>query len=209
MTAKSAKRIGFLIAACATACLVVSIVVAAVWPLRQAAYDGHLVSYWFKQLPVIYGDPSAGKRMIYPDRGRGQETIVYAAGYRITPTAPATGMTNYPGALAAIRAIGTNGLPYLFHKLQGRPSPRLIRLIQRYAGTWPVIQTLFPPQDQAKEQGQAVAGLLVLCPLPPDAEQKLRSLSIDFRGSCWYQADYVLKANRDPAMVRDALSAYR
>ena len=54
-----------------------------------------------------------------------------------------------------------------------------------------------------------MAGLLVLCPLPPDAEQKLRSLSLDFRGSCWYQAYYVLKANKDPAMVRDALSAYK
>ena len=134
---------------------------------------------------------------------------MYSAKYYATPAVPTTGITDYPGALAAIRAIGTNGLPFLVRKLQGRPPPRLIWLMQRYAGTWPGIRRIFPPQDPAKEQGQAVAGLLVLCPLPPDAEQKLRSLSVDFRSSCWYQAYYVVKANKDPGMVRDALSAYK
>ena len=210
MTGKSAKHVGFLAAAWATAALAVAIILAAMWPARQPAFAGRPVSYWFGRLPVIYGDPSAGKRMIYPDRGSGQETITYAyAGYRVAPTVPATGVADYPGALAAIRAMGTNGLPFLLHKLEGRPPSRVTRLIQRYAGSWPVIRTLFRPQDRVKEQGQAVAGLLVLCPLPSDAQLKLRSLSVDFRGSCWYQAGYVLKANRDPPMVRDALSAYR
>jgi hypothetical protein len=208
MRAKSAKHIGFLIAA-ATACLAVSILVAACWLLRQPRFDGRPVSYWFKQLPVIYGDPSAGKPMIYPERGTGRETIVYSMKYYATPAVPTPGVTDYPGALAAIRAIGPNGLPFLVRKLEGRPPPRLIKLMQRYAGTWPIIGTILPPQDLAKEQGQAVAGLLALCPLPPDAEQKLRNLSLDFRSSCWYQAFYVVKANKDPAMVRDALSPYK
>jgi hypothetical protein len=165
-----------------TLCLAVSILLTAFWLLRQPAYDGRPVSYWFKQLPVIYP---------------------------ITPAPRATGIADYPRALAAIRAIGTNSLPFLISKLQARPPPRLIRLIRSYAGSWPVIRTLFPPQDQAKERGQAVAGLLLLCPLPPEAEQKLRILSVDFRGPCWFQAYYVLKANKDPAMVRDELSPYK
>ena len=173
--------------AAATACLAVSILVTACRLLRQPSYNGRPVSYWFKQLPAIYGDPSAGKPMIYPERGAGHEAIVYSMKYYATPAVPATGITDYPGALAAVRAIGTNGLPFLVRKLQGRPPPRLIRLMQRYAGTWPIIGTILPPQDLAKEQGQAVAGLLALCPLPPDAVQKLRNMSVEFSGSCWYQ----------------------
>ena len=149
--------------------------------------------------------------MIYGERGAVTVSYAYPMSRTLTPAVPAAGATgkpDYPGALAAIRTIGTNALPCLIRKLQARPPPRVIRLIQRYAGSWPVIRTIFPPRDQAKEQGQAVAGLLVLCPLPPEAEQKLRILSVDFRGPCWYQAYYVLKANKDPAMVRDALRGY-
>jgi hypothetical protein len=192
MTGKLAKPGGFLMAAWVTLCLAVSILLAALWLLRQPAYDGRPVSYWFKQLPVIYH--------ITPTPNTPAPT---------TPAPRATGIADYPGALAAIRAIGTNSLPLLISKLQARAPPRLIRLIRSYAGNWPVIRTLFPPQDQANEQWQAVAGLLVLCPLPPQAEQKLRILSVDLRGPCWFQAYYVLKANNDPAMVRDILSPYK
>jgi hypothetical protein len=104
--------------------------------------------------------------------------------------------------------MGTNGLPFLISKLQGRPPPRLIKLIQRYAGDWPVIRTLVPVRNAGREQGQALAGLLVLCPLPPDAETKVRALALDFYGSSWFAAGYVLKANRDPRIAQQALKPY-
>jgi hypothetical protein len=63
--------------------------------------------------------------------------------------------------------------------------------------------------QESEERAQAVAGLLVLCPLPPDAQQKVRILALDFDGPAWFQAGYVLKANRNPAIVRDALSTYK
>ena len=146
--------------------------------------------------------------MIYGDPGAGTVAYKYSLSLPITPPVPGTGIADFRGALAAIRSIGTNGLPFLIRKLQARPPPRLIRLIQRYAGNWPVIRSLFPPRDQAKEQGQAVAGLLVLCPLPPDVERKLRAMSLDFYSNYWYQAFYVLKAQKDPRVIREALSAY-
>jgi hypothetical protein len=33
--------------------------------------------------------------------------------------------------------------------------------------------------QESEERAQAVAGLLVLCPLPPDAEQKVRILALE------------------------------
>ena len=105
--------------------------------------------------------------------------------------------------------MGTNSLPFLIRKLQGRPPPRPVRLIQRYAGGWPVIRTLWPPPDGLKEREQAVAGLLVLCPVPDEAERKLRAMSLDFNSNYWYAAQYVLKAQKDPRVIRDALSAYK
>jgi hypothetical protein len=191
MTAKSAKHLGILVAPWVADCLVVSITASALWMSSEPGYNGRSLSYWFQRLPVLSGsDINAG----------------YVTTY--SPVSSA-GLGDCRAALAAIRAIGTNSLPFLIRKLRGRPPPRLTKLIQRHAGNWPVIRTVFPARDLAKEQGQAVAGLLVLCPLPAQAEERGRVLALDFYGPAWYRAGYVLKANKDPAIARYALSPYK
>jgi len=62
--------------------------------------------------------------------------------------------------------------------------------------------------QQEAERAKAVTGLLALYPLPPDAVQKLRTLSLDFKGPAWALAGEVLAANEDPKLVREALSPY-
>jgi hypothetical protein len=198
MTSGRAKHLAFLTAAWVWAIAAVSVLVAAFWPSKPA-YSGHPLSYWFKRLPVLSSDYS------------GNSAVSYSLKVSAVPS-PST--ADCSTALTAIRNIGTNGLPFLLRKLDRRPPPpRLIRLLYRYTANWPIIwRTFTPPRtpsQESQERGQAVAGLLVLCPLPPDAEQKVRALALEFDGPTWYQAGYVLKANKDPRIVRDALSAYQ
>lgn len=147
MSAKSGKHLGLLIGSWAAAVVVTCVLVAALWMLREPTYSGRSLSYWFQRLPVLPGKEGA-------------------VGF--VPTVSGPSVAENRAALAAIRAIGTNGLPFLISKLQGRPPPRLITLIQRYAGDWPVISTFLPVRDVRREQGQALAGLLTLCPLPTE-----------------------------------------
>jgi len=186
----SAKRLCFRLAPWVLVCLALFVLVAAFWPSGQPSYDGQPLSYWFRRLPLVTGEPNVGYK------------VSYASG-------PPPGLADSRAALAAVQAMGTNSLPFLIRKLQGRPPPRPVRLIQRYAGGWPVIRTLWPPPDGLKEREQAVAGLLVLCPVPDEAERKLRAMSLDFNSNYWYAAQYVLKAQKDPRVIRDALSAYK
>lgn len=164
------------------------VMMAALWTFKEPTYGGRPLSYWFRRLPV------------HP----GMEDVV---GF-VPPVSRPSVAENRAG-LAAIRAIGTNGLPFLISKLQGRPPPRLITLIQRYAGDWPVISTFLPVRDVRREQGQALAGLLTLCPLPPDAEKRVRLMALNFNGLSWFQAGYLLKANKDPQFARQALKPFQ
>ena len=187
MSAKSGKHLGLLIGSWAAAVVLLCVVVAASWMSREPRYSGRSLSYWFQRLPVL----SASESVVGVFRAPSSSSLA-----------------ENRAALAAIRAIGTNGLPFLVSKLQGRPPPRLISLIQRYAGDWPVISTLLPVRNVPREQGQALAGLLMLCPLPADAEKRVRVMALNFKGHSWFSAGYVLKANRDPRVVRQALKPY-
>ena len=197
MTGKRAKHLAFLTTAWVLAVAALSILVAAFWPSGQPGYGGQPLSYWFKRLPELSGNLDV--------------KVTYSLKF---PAVPSGGNSECGAALTAIRNIGTNGLPFLIRKLgRSPPTPRLIRLLHRYAANWPIIWRVFTkprtPVQESEERAQAVAGLLVLCPLPPDAEQKVRILALDFDGPAWFQAGYVLKANRNPAIVRDALSTYK
>jgi hypothetical protein len=185
----------------------------ALWPARLPSYNGESLTFWFERLPQVhnirtfagYPDAPLSAHVTYAQ----PRTTAVTVGYRVAlPTTTTTGSSqDYPAALKAIPAMGTNALPFLIRKLERRPpSPRLAP-IRRTAAKWSVTAELFP--DVEGERAQAVAGLLVLCPLPPDAQQKLRALSLDFDGPAWAQAGDLLKANQDPSLARRTLSPYR
>jgi hypothetical protein len=125
-----------------------------------------------------------------------------------TSTLPGTSNSaqDYRTALKAVRVIGTNALPFLIRKLEQRPPSQSLAKLRYYAAKWPALGALFPSTDA--QRAQAVTGLLVLCPLPPHTLQELRALSLDFDGPAWSQAGDLLKANKDPRLVQDALSPY-
>jgi hypothetical protein len=60
-----------------------------------------------------------------------------------------------------------------------------------------------------KDHGRALAGLLVLCPLPPDAERVVHDLSLDFKAPTWQLAYIILQAQKDPQIVEQNLSTHQ
>jgi hypothetical protein len=193
MTAKVSKRLGLLV----VACLAVAALVAALWPPRSPVYAGQPLPFWFKRLPMLsVPDPSA--------------RITYQFDLYGVPGAPVRDITKSREALAALRAMGTNALPFLIRKLE-QPSARsrFAKLAQRYGGKLPLVQRYFPSDLQRHvEQQQSVAGLLALCPLPPDTVLRLRTLSLDFKGGAWGLAGDVLRADNNTNVLREALRPY-
>lgn len=200
MTAKLAKRLWVL----AAACLLLGTLASVHWHKRLPSYNGESLDFWFALLPEVHqvrpiiseGYPQPTARLRYDGEGL-----------------RSTGSNrDCAAALKAIRYTGTNALPFLFHKLERKvPSSYLTpALIRRAALRWSVAARLFPDiaAERAAERAQAVAALLALCPLPPDAVQRLRTLSLDFRGPAWSQAGDLLKANEDPRLVVNTLSPY-
>lgn len=186
MTAHSGKHLGVRLAAFGAVCVVVSILVAAFWPPREPAYNGHSLSYWFQRLPVLSGQPNVGFAGIYePPQG--------------------AALAECRTALKAIKAMGTNTLPYLNRRLQAPAPSWPIGLLYHHAGNWPVVGNVLARRDPLKQHGRALAGLLVLCPLPPDAERKVRDLSLDFKAPTWRLALVIVKAQNDPRIAEDNL----
>jgi hypothetical protein len=219
MTSRPANPLGLLVVAIVSACLGLAVLVAALWPAKQPTYNGRSISFWFKRLPEIHGlrsfavDPEAApsSKLSYAQPST-STTVSYGfplnRSLSATSTSPGTSNSapDYRTALKAIRVMGTNALPFLIRKLERRPPSRSLQKLRYYAAKWPAIGALFCSADT--ERAQAVTGLLVLCPLPPDALQKICTLSLDFYGPAWSQAGDLLKANKDPRLVRDALSSY-
>jgi len=185
MTSHSVKRVGLALATCLALCFLVGVL----WPSRQPAYNGHSLSYWFHRLPVLSGRPDVGFGGIF------------------TPPQGAT-LAEGRTALKAMKAMGTNALPYLISKLQAPGPSQPVRLLYHYAGRWPLVGKVMARRDPLKDHGRALAGLLALCPLPPDAERKLRDVSLDFRAPASGLATVVVKAQSDPRVVQDNLRAY-
>jgi hypothetical protein len=109
---------------------------------------------------------------------------------------PGAGGKDCRVASAAIRKLGTNFIPFLIEKLAQQ---------KKESAT----MTSADIAREREERSQAVAGLLALCPLPPEAAAKLRTLSLDFDRSAWYEAGFLLKANNDPRLVKDTLGAFK
>jgi hypothetical protein len=207
-------RIASIIAA---ACVVVIALVSGVRPSNLQSYNGEPLTFWFKRLPEVHvirtfaADPQASLSFKLSYDLPSASTTVSSGGRVMLPaTSISPGTSNsaqdYRTSLKAIRVMGTNALPFLIRKFEQRPPSRAMAKLRYYAAKWHAVGALFPSTDA--ERAQAVTGLLVLCPLPPDTLQKLRTLSLDFAGPAWSQAGDLLKASEDPRLVRNALSPY-
>jgi hypothetical protein len=132
---------------------------------REPSYGGHRLSYWFHELPITeellgempgvayYRIDQLGSRF----RVQREEAMV---------------------SIAAIQAIGTNGLPFLLRKLVNCPSPLLGYL--RNCALKYGIKLPFPSDPPLLERKQAATALLALSPLPSrtvDQLQKVRRAS--------------------------------
>jgi hypothetical protein len=197
VTTKVSKRVGLLVAAC----LLSAALWAARWSSRIPSYGGQPLSFWLNQLPIVSVEGPSGSTL-------SRVNVVYSNPFFGGASGAGTSRAeDHRKALTAIRAIGTNGFAFLIQKLEQRPPrSRFSKLAQRYAANLSLTQKFFPSAQQVeKERRQAVTGLLALCPLPPDAVERLRALSLDFQGPAWSLAGDVLRANENPRVLRDAL----
>jgi hypothetical protein len=194
MTRRTLKRLGLL----AAVCLLVGVLAALLLRPGLPSYNGQSLAFWFKNLPNV-SVPAPETLVTYK---------LSVFGGPLGPPEP--GEKNAREALVAIRAMGTNALPFLISKLKRPdPHPAFDNLVRSYSGKLPVIQRLLPTTHQVfVERQQAVTGLVALCPLPSDTVLELRKLSLDFQGPNWSLAGDILRANDNPRLCDAALRSY-
>jgi hypothetical protein len=95
-------------------------------------------------------------------------------------------------SLAAIRGLGTNGLPFIMRKLGRREMP-VTKWIQTGASKCGVKRALFPNPEV--ERAQAVTALAALRPLPSEFIVQLRNLSKQGTNRIALSAAYALRAD--------------
>ena len=168
---------------------VVAVAVGLCLTIKQPAYDGHPMSYWFNELPatIIRGGSvlsseliDAGGRKYGAQREKANDSV------------------------AAIQGIGAKGLPFIIWKL-GRREPLLAKWLQACFSKVGVKRSLFPNPEI--ERAQAVTALLALDSLPPEATRQLRELSSNAASSIAQSAAYVLAANTN-ASLRNIIGRY-
>jgi hypothetical protein len=193
MKLRTYKRVGFLAPAFLLVCVLAALLLRSGLP----KYNGQSLMFWFKNLPnsTIPASGAVTYRIAVFGGPLGQKGPSEADAHE---------------ALVAIRAMGTNALPFLIHKLKQRgPRPAFDPVVRSYSRKLPVIQNLLPTDHETfVEQQQAVTGLLALCPLPPDTVNELRKLSLDFQSPGWSLAGDILRANDDPGLRDIALNSY-
>jgi hypothetical protein len=168
------KRLGLLAGLCLGA---VALVVSLFIHFEQPACGNHPISYWFKELPPtsVWAGSVTCAGMV---EARGRK-------YGIQSERP-------DASLAAIRAIGAKGLPFLLRKLNQQQTP-VMRWTEWCASKCGIKRSIFP--DPEFERMQAVTALLALGSLPPEATRELRSLSSRGTNSIARSAGFVLGAN--------------
>lgn len=185
-------------------------------------YDGQPLNYWLTKLPSVtvpYSGYSPGSisatywltnlpNATVPVRGTSTSYKSSMFDRRIGPAEPSE--ENSRKALAAIRAMGTNALPFLMNRLQrGNPPLAFDDLVRRYSGKLPIIRRVLPTRYQVfVEQRQAFTGLVALCPLPPNTVVQLRKMNINFQDPNWPLAGDILRAHDNPELRDEALDSY-
>jgi hypothetical protein len=174
MPTKHIKRVGLLTGACLAIAVLVSVLC---FGSKPPLYSGHPLGYWFNELPMTFvsaGTVGSAEQMDEGGRKYGSQREKHGV------------------SLAAIRNIGTQGLPYLIRKLERRETP-IEHWAQTCAFKCGAKRLLFPNREV--QRAQAVTALLALSPLPPDAISKLRFLSKNSTNSVGLSAAYLLRAS--------------
>jgi hypothetical protein len=174
MLRKHIKRVGLLTGACLAIAVLASALCSDSKPLL---YSGHPLGYWFNELPMTFVSAGTVNSV--------EQMDAFGSKYGSQRERPGV-------SVAAIRNIGTQGLPFLIRKLERRETP-IERWAQTCAFKCGVKRLLFPNREV--QRAQAVTALLALSPLPPDAISKLRVLSKNNTNSVGLSAAYLLRAS--------------
>ena len=177
-------------------CLGLGVLAAVLFSRRLPYYRGQSLEFWFHNLPSVT-IPAPGATRIY-------KNAVFPATWPQEPSEK-----NAREALQAVRAVGTNALPFLMRKLKGRdPRAAFGGTLGSHLKKLPDIPWLLPaPQRVSVERQQAVTGLLALCPLPPDAVRKLRKITDDLRNPNCATGYDILRANDNPKLRDEVLNS--
>lgn len=138
----------------------IAILAAFVWtlsPHSQPEHEGKPISYWFDRLPVMFPDPKTPQVLSFKDPKEIQ-------------------------ALLAIRAMGTNALPFILREFEQNldPFPLNSPTLKNSAQKVPLINNylLTNAHTRVHRRLQAGAALLVMSPLPSEARAELARFSL-------------------------------
>ena len=143
----------------------------------RAAYQGRGIEEWFKELPLTVIPP--------PGTWFGDERARFKSYGQSYGSASPTSTS----AAQALAAMGTNALPYLLEKLQGRDSgtERVLTRAARETGV-----RKLPFRDAELERLQAVSGLIELKTLTPEAWRVITGLTNSAQTNVAVAARYIL-----------------
>src|ERR1700743_930813 len=121
----------------AAMCLLVGVLAALLLRPGLPKYNGQSLAFWFKNLPNAT-IPASESSATYK---------LSVFGGPLGPSEP--NEKDARQALAAIRAMGTNALPFLIHKLKQRgPRPAFDPVVRSFSPKLPVIKQVLPTNRQ-------------------------------------------------------------
>ncbi len=152
-----------------------------VWGGRDhQSYQAKPLKYWFHQLPLTMVRNVGGKQTIL--MGGKMEALGLKYG---------SFLEEQEKTEEAIRAIGTNGVPFFLAKL-GRHESATQNWIDEHAFRWGLKRRLFDCVEA--ERAQAVTALIWLSPLPDESLRELIVLSTNADSAIAGSAQYVLSS---------------
>ena len=167
------------------------------FPSHPPSFHGRSIESWFEQLPLLWL-PNGGIVPVSIATGRFRIRLEWEKDGRKYGNSK----RNPNESLAAIRAIGTNGLPFIMRKFVRRES-RLQRWIDTSASKCGLRRSLF--KDANVERAQAVTALIVLRPLPPQVISELKVLSSKKDVTISPPANFVLKVNEGQFILAERI----
>jgi hypothetical protein len=150
-------------------------------------YKGKSLDVWFRGLPL--SNKEEGSVRINVWREWNEEGFAYG-----TPNA-----AYQVECISAIRALGSNAVPYAMDKLTRRGLPYM-KAVQKWANKIGLRPAFL--RNPERERAQAATALILVSPLPPDALARLNELTKDNNSNP--QADHVLLLSTNSVLLQRA-----